>query len=146
MAGRHTLFVDRLTTVQLILLLVGADFLASDGWCLAWFRTITGRPGSFVDLLSMNKYSCIFDNSKRLCYNIIKKKSKHLSLSSNRNSFGTSLLLCYPSNVIEHPLGRLDQERGKWVNPYYRVSDKYGTGLRVVFRSIRARRPRWSEF
>ncbi len=34
-----------------------------------------------------------------------------MSLSSNRNSFGTSLLLCYPSNAIEHPLCRLERSQ-----------------------------------
>jgi DDE family transposase len=54
----------------------------------------------------------IFDNSKQLCYNTIKKKSKHMSLSSNRTSFGISLLLYLPSNATEHPLCRFDEEPG----------------------------------
>src|SRR5947209_14731833 len=54
----------------------------------------------------------IFDNSKQLCYNAIKNKSKHASLSSNRTSFGISLLLYLPSNATEHPLCRFDEEPG----------------------------------
>ena len=34
---------------------------------------------------------------------MIKKKSKPMSLSSDRNSFGISLLLCSPSNAIQFP-------------------------------------------
>jgi hypothetical protein len=48
-----------------------------------------------------------------LCYDVIKKKSKHISLSSYRNSFGISLLLYLPSNATSHPLCRFDEEPGR---------------------------------
>jgi hypothetical protein len=35
-----------------------------------------------------------------------------MSLSSNRNSSGTSLLLCSPRKATEHPLCRFDEELG----------------------------------
>ena len=51
-------------------------------------------------------------NTKELCYNRITNKSSYHALSSDRNSFGISLLLYLPSNATQHPLCRFDEEPG----------------------------------
>jgi hypothetical protein len=54
----------------------------------------------------------VFDTYEIRCYTISRRKSKNLSRSSDRNSFGTSLLLCFPCKATEHPLCRFDEELG----------------------------------
>src|SRR5437764_819364 len=80
--------------------------------CTRLFRNITGKVWFTHRFIINENIYYIFDNSKQLCYNTIKKKSKHTSLSSNRTSFGISLLLYLPSNATEHPLCRFDEEPG----------------------------------
>src|SRR5579875_2348351 len=51
-------------------------------------------------------------NRKDVWYTLKKNKSPHRSLSSHRNSFGASLLLCSLSKATQHPLGRFAEEPG----------------------------------
>jgi hypothetical protein len=95
-------------------------------WALVVFESVTPRrptrqlprkPGLTSFSLSspqfhykrcMIKTFYLLTNTKQLCYNVIEEKSNPISLSSNRNSFGISLLLRYPSNTTERPLCQLD--------------------------------------
>src|SRR5713101_1171415 len=60
----------------------------------------TSRQAQFTCIFIINENTIfyILDKYYKLCYNINRMKSNHNALVSTRNSFGTSLLLRFPSN------------------------------------------------
>src|SRR5260370_3081253 len=93
------------------------NFLSIDPTFRSFFREF--KREAILYCRVVNKLYIANTLSKQFCekckcklrnvgYNVIEKKSNPISLSSNRNSFGISLLLRYPSNTTERPLCRLD--------------------------------------
>lgn len=58
-------------------------------------------------------YGCFCTKGNKCVILEGRKRAKHLSLSSDRNGFGTSLLLSSPSKTTQHPLCRFDEEPGR---------------------------------